>query len=113
IIHEEILRPKELITKYQLDKSQIAFTLCKKLSDDFYKPYPDSTIISSIITEVPTSKKTNDVTANTSTSLLDTTNQYICCPNCANCFHRDNILKSNQTKKRQSNNRRTSQSSSK
>ncbi|CAF1022742.1 unnamed protein product [Adineta steineri] len=71
IIHEEILRPKELITKYQLDKSQIAFTLCKKLSDDSYTPYPDSTIISSIITEVPTSKKTNDVTANTSVSLLD------------------------------------------
>jgi hypothetical protein len=59
IIHEERLSPKDLINKYQLDKSHIAFTLCTKLSDDSYKLHPETTIISSIITEVPTSKKPN------------------------------------------------------
>jgi hypothetical protein len=59
IIHEEILSPKELINKYQLDKSHIAFTLCTKLPDGPYKPYPETTIISSVISEVSTSRKTN------------------------------------------------------
>ncbi len=59
IIHEERLTPKALINKYQLDKSHIAFTLCTKLSDDSYELYPETTIISSVITEIPTSKKPN------------------------------------------------------
>jgi hypothetical protein len=59
IIHEEKLSPKDLITKYQLDKSHIAFTLCTKLPDGFYKSHPDTTVISSVITEASTSRRSN------------------------------------------------------
>ena len=53
IIMEEKLRPKELITTYQLDKAHIAFTLCTKLSKDTYKVHSETTAISSVITEAP------------------------------------------------------------
>ncbi len=53
IISEGKLSPKELITKYQLEKSHIAFTLCTKVSKDTYKLHPETTIISSVITELP------------------------------------------------------------
>jgi hypothetical protein len=59
IIHEEKLAPKDLITRYQLDKSQIAFTICTKLPDGSYKSHPDTTVISSVITEASTSRKPN------------------------------------------------------
>jgi hypothetical protein len=60
IVHDERLTPKELITRYQLDQSHIAFTLCTKLPDGFYEVHPETTIMSSVITEVSTSRKTND-----------------------------------------------------
>jgi hypothetical protein len=59
-IHEEKLSPKDLINRYQLDKSQIAFTLCTKLPDGSYQPHPDTTVYSSVITEAPTSRKSSN-----------------------------------------------------
>ena len=51
LINNEKLSAKELITKYQLDKSHIAFTLCTKLPNGLYDVHPETTIISSMITE--------------------------------------------------------------
>ncbi|CAF1612074.1 unnamed protein product [Adineta ricciae] len=51
LINNEKLSAKELITKYQLDKSHIAFTLCTKLPDGSYDIHPETTVISSMITE--------------------------------------------------------------
>ncbi|CAF1104255.1 unnamed protein product [Rotaria sp. Silwood1] len=59
IIHEEKLTPKDLINKYQLEKSHLAFTLCTKLPDGLYKPHPKTTVISSVISEASASKKPN------------------------------------------------------
>jgi hypothetical protein len=67
LIPERKMSPKELINKYQLDKSQIAFTLCTKLSDGTYKHHPETTVISSVITE--SSKKTSAVSNNKSGKL--------------------------------------------
>ena len=53
LFSDEKLSPKELINKYQLDKSHIAFTLCTKLSKDQYRIHPETTTVSSVITELP------------------------------------------------------------
>ncbi len=42
---------KDLINKYQLEKSHLAFTLCTKLPNGSYDIHPETTIISSVITE--------------------------------------------------------------
>ena len=57
-IREENLLPRDLIAKYQLDQSQIAFTLCTKLPNGSMYIYPKTTVLSSIITEASTAKKT-------------------------------------------------------
>ncbi|CAF4844484.1 unnamed protein product [Rotaria sp. Silwood1] len=51
IINEEKLAPKDLINTYQLEKSHIAFTLCTKLPNGSYDIHPETTVISSVITE--------------------------------------------------------------
>jgi hypothetical protein len=51
LINEEKLASKDLINKYQLDKSHIAFTLCTKLPNGAYDVHAETTIISSVITE--------------------------------------------------------------
>jgi hypothetical protein len=84
LIPERKMSPKELINKYQLDKSQIAFTLCTKLSDGTYKHHPETTVISSVITE--SSKKTSAVSNNKSESSTTNTGKKISCPNCLHCF---------------------------
>jgi hypothetical protein len=53
IINKEKLSPKEFIKEYQLEKSHIAFTLCTKVSKDAYEIHPETTIVSSVITELP------------------------------------------------------------
>ncbi len=58
IINDEKLSPKDLINQYQLDKSRIAFTLCTKLPNGEYDVHPETTIISSIITELSTKQST-------------------------------------------------------
>lgn len=60
IIHTDKLAPKDLITTYQLDQSHIVFTLCTKLTDDSYKIYPESTVLSTVITEAPVNKKSTE-----------------------------------------------------
>lgn len=57
LINAEPLLPKDLIAKYQLNKSHLAFTVCTLEAHHVYKPYPESTCISSIITETNTQKK--------------------------------------------------------
>jgi hypothetical protein len=84
LIPERKMSPKELINKYQLDKSQIAFTLCTKLSDGTYKHHPETTVISSVITE--SSKKPSAVSNNKSESSTTNTGKKISCPNCSHCF---------------------------
>jgi hypothetical protein len=61
------MSPKELINKYQLDKSHIAFTLCTKLPNGTYEHHPETTVISSVITE--SSKKPSTVSNNESGKL--------------------------------------------
>ncbi|CAF2464855.1 unnamed protein product [Rotaria sp. Silwood2] len=60
IIHEEKLTPKDLINKYQLEKSHLAFTLCTKQPNGLYKPHSETTIISSVISETSIPKKAGD-----------------------------------------------------
>ncbi|CAF3947331.1 unnamed protein product [Rotaria sp. Silwood2] len=61
IIHEEKLTPKDLINKYQLEKSHLAFTLCTKQPNGLYKPHSETTIISSVISETSIPKKAGEV----------------------------------------------------
>lgn len=63
LFSDEKLSPKELINKYQLDKSHIAFTLCTKLSKDRYQIHPETTVISSVIAETPAKPTTTTTTA--------------------------------------------------
>ncbi|CAM2720274.1 unnamed protein product [Rotaria socialis] len=89
INHEEQLTPKDLINRYQLEKSHLAFTLCAKLSNGFYQMHPETTVISSIITEIPTVKKPKTTALFSS----DNTKHSISCPVCAHCFDPDTPLK--------------------
>lgn len=66
IVSQEKLVPKELINKYQLDKSQIAFTLCTKLSKDNYEIHSDTTVISTTISELPPKQAAAAATTTTS-----------------------------------------------
>jgi hypothetical protein len=84
IISEEKLASKDLINKYQLDKSHIAFTLCTKLSNGTYDIHPETTIISLVVTEVPTKQTT--ASNNKSESVSTNSGKKICCPKCAHCF---------------------------
>ncbi|CAF1281457.1 unnamed protein product [Adineta ricciae] len=89
-IHEGILSPKDLINRYQLDKSHIAFTLCTQKSDGTYEPHPQTTVVSTIISEVSSTKKTSNKVASeeasaTTVSPLIDTDKHLCCPNC--CYH--------------------------
>ena len=52
------LLPKDLISKYQLDQSQIAFTLCTQFPNRPMRIHPETTVYSTIITEASTLKKT-------------------------------------------------------
>jgi hypothetical protein len=108
IVHDERLTPKELITRYQLDQSHIAFTLCTKLPDGFYEVHPETTIMSSVITEVSTSRKTND----SATPSVDLTPN-ICCPHCAYHFDPDTPSGSDERNNPKSTNSKTSRSRSK
>jgi hypothetical protein len=94
LINTEKLSPKDLINKYQLDKSHIAFTLCTKLSNGTYDIHPETTIISSVITESPT--KHPAISNNKSHASTVNTGKKISCPNCAHCF---DIADGNITKK--------------
>ncbi|UJR23129.1 hypothetical protein I4U23_026149 [Adineta vaga] len=69
IVPEIIVSPKELIHKYQLDKSHLAFTICTKQSNGTYKPDPDTTVISTVISEVSLTKKTNETPVTTVSKL--------------------------------------------
>jgi hypothetical protein len=81
IITEAKLSPKDLINEYQLDKSHIAFTLCTKVSADVYEAHPETTVVSSVITEVsPAGSKAKPKPTTTNTA------KKICCPNCAHSF---------------------------
>ncbi|CAM4787108.1 unnamed protein product [Rotaria magnacalcarata] len=88
INHEKQLTPKDLINRYQLEKSHLAFTLCAKLSSGFYQARPETTVISSVITEIPTLKKPK-----TTAFSSDNTKHSISCPVCAHCFDPDTALK--------------------
>ncbi|CAF0936314.1 unnamed protein product [Adineta ricciae] len=96
-IHEDILSPKDLINRYQLDKSHIAFTLCTQKSDGTYEPHPQTTIISTIISEVSSTKKISSKVGSveasaTTVSPLINTDKHLCCPNC--CYHFDAVSNS-------------------
>jgi len=80
----EKLSPKELINKYQLDKSHIAFTLCTKMSDGTYDIHRETTIISSVITESPI--KPSAISNNKPESSTTNTGKKVSCPNCSHCF---------------------------
>ncbi|CAF1178804.1 unnamed protein product [Rotaria sordida] len=109
IIHEEKLTPKELINKYQLDKSQLAFTLCTKLPNGLFKSHPETTIISSVISEASAaSKKAIESTA----IPLVNTNHRVNCPCCAHSFDPDAGLELHGIYQRKSNHE-TSRSCSK
>jgi len=88
IIHEEKLTPKELINRYQLDKSHIAFTLCTKLPNGSYDIHPETTAISSVITEATTKSSATSATDKSGTVVPTTSgsNKKVRCPHCANCF---------------------------
>jgi hypothetical protein len=105
IINDQKLSPKDLINEYQLDKSCIAFTLCTKLPDGSFDVHPETTIISSVITESSTKLP---ATSNNKRSILfdidfietvylilepviKNTGQRISCPNCNHCFDPMNI----------------------
>jgi hypothetical protein len=48
--HED-LTPKELVERYKLNQSHLAFTICKKLSEDSFELHHDTTVLSTVITE--------------------------------------------------------------
>jgi len=79
------IAPKDLITRYQLDKSHIAFTLCTKLPDGSYEIHPETTTISSVITESQ-NKPTTNANTNQSKEIVVNNVQKISCPNCSHCF---------------------------
>lgn len=85
IIPQAKLPPKDLIAKYQLDKSHIAFTLCSKSSDGTYEIHPETTTISSVIAEVP-NKSTSNPNNKTSEKTTSSTEKKISCPHCSHCF---------------------------
>jgi len=102
IINEEKLSPKDLINQYQLDKSHIAFTLCTKLSNGTYDIHPETTIISSIITELPV--KPSGISNNKSGASTTNTGKKISCPNCSHCFDiTDGDMKEKGTKRKSNN----------
>jgi len=92
LVNEKKLAPKDFITKYQLTKSQLAFTICQMEEDRSYKPHPESTCISSIITEISTTRRNtkNETTSSCSSSSTVETTQIVakevCCPNCSHSF---------------------------
>jgi len=79
LINNEQLTPKELINRYRLEKSHIAFTLCSKMLSGLYEIHSDTTVLSSVITEFNASAttKTNSPTGDRKT---------VCCPNCSHQF---------------------------
>ncbi|CAF0973617.1 unnamed protein product [Adineta steineri] len=96
IIDEERLASKELITKYQLDKSHIAFTLCTKLPNGTYDVHPETTIISSVITETSTKPSATTTTTNNK-STAKSKPKTVSCPHCKHCFDPTDAV--NATKK--------------
>ena len=58
---KETLSPKDLISRYRLDKSHIAFTLCTKSLDNSYEIHPETTVISTMITESSSKSKSNGI----------------------------------------------------
>lgn len=56
--NETKLSPKDLIDRYQLDKSHIAFTLCTKLPNGTYDIHPETTIISTVLSELSSKPST-------------------------------------------------------
>ncbi|CAF4015669.1 unnamed protein product [Rotaria sordida] len=101
IIHDEKLTPKDLINTYQLEKSHIAFTLCTKLSNGLYDSHPETTVISSIITE--SSAKQLAISNNKSGMVTKTIRKKICCPKCSHYFDYTNDNVTLGVKKRQLN----------
>jgi len=100
IINEEKIASKDLINQYQLDKSHIAFTLCTKLPNGSYDIHPETTIISSVITE--TSKQS--VTPNNKPEpVAKNLGKRISCPNCSHCFDPADVDVTERVTKRKSN----------
>jgi hypothetical protein len=113
--------PKDLINKYQLDKSHLAFTLCTKRPDGSFEIHPETTITSSVMTEVPAkpSPTTLKSIESTMTTLIPApqvqppvSNQTVRCPNCDHCFDsRPAIVTTGVKKRKSSKGRGTSNSS--
>ncbi|CAF0855966.1 unnamed protein product [Adineta ricciae] len=89
LISNEKLSAKELITKYQLDKSHIAFTLCTKLPNGLYDIHPETTVISSMITE--TAAKTPASASTKPKQAAKDQVKSISCPNCKHCFNPNDV----------------------
>lgn len=103
IIPQGKLAPKDLISKYQLDKSHIAFTLCSKLSDGSYEIHSETTTISSVIAEMP-NKPSSSAVNNQSEETVVNTSQRVSCPHCSHCFDiNEGEIKKQNGKKRSSN----------
>ncbi|UJR25783.1 hypothetical protein I4U23_007136 [Adineta vaga] len=102
IISDEKLPSKDLINKHQLDKSHIAFTLCTKLPDGSFDIHSETTIISSVITEIPT--KSSAVSNTKSIPATTISVKTISCPNCQHCFDPNNISATEKGTKRKTSN---------
>jgi len=104
IITEEKLSPKDLISKYQLDKSCIAFTLCTKLSDGTHLIHHETTVISSVITESPT--KPSTVSKEKQEASTTKPGKTVNCPKCSHCFDvSDEEVMKKETKRKSSSSR--------
>jgi len=105
----EKMGPKDLINKYQLDKSQLAFTLCTKRSDGSYEIHRTTTTISSVMTEIPAKPSSatvkpaeRRVKSETPATPPSVPNQTVRCPNCSHCFDSNETLVTTGVSKRKS-----------
>ena len=54
--NNEILEPRQLIERYQLNKLHLAFTICKRSNDGSDESYPETTLISNVLTDISTAE---------------------------------------------------------
>jgi hypothetical protein len=100
-IKSKALTPKQLLSKYQLEKSQLAFTLCTKLRDGTFKIHPETTVISSVMTELGTKSCTSTIRPSKEDMLAmpSSTTLMVQCPKCAHCFESAEATKATDTNK--------------
>jgi len=83
----EKMSPKDLINKYQLDKSHLAFTLCTKRLNGSFEVHPETTTISSVMVELPVKPSSTSSKVTVETLMTSSVpNPTVRCPHCSHCF---------------------------